>query len=90
MSGSDTGHQRVVIYWTLHNDKGGSLACELSRTERGLVMRCLDEARNVVLTERVSAAAAAVDVAGQWRARLLAKGDYFERPQPDASGPSRA
>ena len=81
MSGSDTGHQRVVVYWTLHNDTGGSLACELSRTDRGLVVRCLDDARAVALSERVATAALAVNVAAQWKARLLDKGDYFERPR---------
>jgi hypothetical protein len=81
MSGSDIGHQRVVVYWTLHNDMGGSLACELSRTDRGLVLRCLDDARKVALSERVATAAAAVTVAAQWKARLLDKGDYFERPR---------
>jgi hypothetical protein len=80
MSGSDIGHQRVVVYWTLHNDAGASLACELSRTDRGLVIRCLDDARKVALSERVASAAAAVTVAAQWKARLLDKGDYFERP----------
>ena len=82
MNESDAGHQRVVVYWTLHNDAGGSLACELSRTDRGLVIRCLDDARTVVLSERVATAAAAADVAAQWKARLLHKGDYFERPRP--------
>ena len=90
MSGSDNGHQRVVIYWTLHNDKGRTLACELSRTERGLVIRCLDEARTVALTERVATVAGAVDVAAEWKARLLDKGEYFERPRPEAPRPPRA
>jgi len=87
MSGSDIGHQRVVVYWTLHNDAGASLACELSRTDRGLVIRCLDDAREVALSERVATAAAATQIAEQWKARLLAKGDYFERPRP--AGPAR-
>jgi len=85
MSSSDTGHERVLIYWTLRNDKGGTLACELSRTERGLVVRCLDQARKIVLSERVAVAAAAGAVAAQWKARLLEKGDYFERPLPRVS-----
>ena len=86
MSGSDVGHQRVVVYWTLHNDAGASLACELSRTDRGLVIRCLDDARKVALSERVASAAAAVTVAAQWKARLLDKGDYFERPRASRRG----
>ena len=81
MSDSDNGHQRVVIYWTLHNERGGTLACELSRTERGLVVRCLDQARKVALSERVAAAGDAGEVAYRWKARLLEKGDYFERPR---------
>ena len=80
MTGSDAGHQRVVIYWTLHNDAGAELACELSRTDRGLVLRCLDQDRKVMLSDRVTTAAAAVDVAASWKARMLHKGDYFERP----------
>jgi len=85
MSSPDTGHQRVVIYWTLHNDAGDTIACELSRTERGLLVRCLDQARNIVLSERVAVAPAGGEVAAQWKARLLEKGDYFERPLPPAS-----
>jgi hypothetical protein len=81
MSESEAGHQRVVIYWTLHNDTGNTLACELSRTERGLVVRCLDQARRVMLSERVATAAAAAEIAGQWKARQVEKGDYFERPR---------
>ena len=89
MSASDTGHQGVVIYWTLHNGIGGTLACELSRTERGLVVRCLDQARNVVLSESVAAAAAGSEVAAEWKARMLEKGDYFERPRCVASADVR-
>jgi hypothetical protein len=81
MAASDTGHERLVIYWTLHNDTGGTLACELSRTGQGLVVRSLDGARNVVLSERVAAVAAGAKVASAWKARLLEKGDYFERPR---------
>ena len=80
MSAPDAGHDRLLIYWTLHNDNNGTLACELSRTKQGLVVRCLDDARTVVLSERVAAAVAAADVAAQWKARLVEKGDYFERP----------
>ena len=80
MGESDTGHERVLTYWTLHNAHGGTLSCELSGTERGLVVRCLDEVRNVVLGERVKKAAAAADLAAQWKAQLLEKRDYFERP----------
>ena len=83
MGGSDTGHQRVVIYWTLHNNAGNALACELSRTDRGLMVRCLDQARAVVLSERVTTVAAAVDVAAQWKTRVIDRGEYFERPRPD-------
>jgi hypothetical protein len=85
MSEPDAGHERVVIYWTLHNDTGGTLACELSRTERGLVLRCLDQARKVVLSERVATAADGGELAGQWKARLLEKRDYFERPRSGVS-----
>jgi hypothetical protein len=87
----DLGHQRIVIYWTLHSDTGHSLACELSRAERGLMVRCMDEGRKVILSERVGAAAAAGEIAAQWKMRLLQKGDYFERPrrvvQPSADAP---
>jgi hypothetical protein len=89
MSSSDSGHQRVVIYWTLRNDTGDTLACELSRTERGLLVRCLDQTRRIVLSERVAMAAAGGEVASQWKARLLEKGDYFEPPLPPASKPSK-
>lgn len=85
MGASDTGHQGVVIYWTLHNGRGGTLACELSRTPGGLVVRCLDQARNVLLSERVAAAAAGGEVAEQWKTRVLAKGDYFARPRSGVS-----
>lgn len=81
MAGSDVGHERLVIYWTLHNDSGGLLACELSRTSQGLVVRALDGTRRVVLTERVGVVAAAATVASEWKVRLLEKGDYFERPR---------
>jgi hypothetical protein len=79
MGEPDAGHQRVVIYWTLHSDTSGTLACELSRTQPGLVVRCLDQSRKVVLSERVAAAADAAAISAQWKARLLEKGDYFER-----------
>ena len=85
MSEYDKGHQRVVIYWTLHRESGATLACELSRTERGLVVRCLDQARKVALSERVAAAADAGEIASRWKARILEKGDYFERPRPGAA-----
>jgi len=84
MSASDTAHQGVVIYRTLHNDMGGTPVCELSRTERGMV-RCLDQAQNVVLSECVAAAAAGSEVAAEWKARMLEKGHYFERSRPVAS-----
>jgi hypothetical protein len=84
MGEPDAGHQRVVIYWTLHSDTSGTLACELSRTQPGLVVRCLDQSRKVVLSERVAAAADAAEIAAQWKARLLEKGDYFERHPPAA------
>ena len=82
MAASDHGHERVVIYWTLYNDAGGMLTCELSRTSHGLVVRSLDAVRNVVLSERVGAAAAGASVASEWKTRLIEKGDYFERPRP--------
>jgi len=82
MSESDAGHERVVIYWTLHSESKNTLACELSRTDRGLVLRCLDVTRKVVLSERVPTPAGAVEIAAQWKVRLLEKGDYFERPRP--------
>ena len=87
MGESDIGHERVVIYWALRNDSGGTLACELSRTERGLVVRCLDQSRKVVLAERVDVAAAGAEVAARWRARLLDKGEYSEQPRPDVPKP---
>ena len=80
MAASDNGHERLVIYWTLYNDAGGTLACELSRTSQGLVVRSLDGTRNVVLSERVGAVAAGASVASEWKARLIEKGDYFDRP----------
>ena len=81
MAASDTGHERLVIYWTLHNDAGATLACELSRTSQGLVVRCLDAMRNVVLSERVAVVAAGATVASAWKAQLLEKGEYVERPR---------
>lgn len=81
MAGSDAGHERLVIYWTLHAEAGATLACELSRTNQGLVIRALTGGRDVVLSERVSAVAAGAAVASEWKTRLLEKGDYFERPR---------
>ena len=86
MSASDVGHQRIVIYWTLYTDTGSPLACELSRTDRGLLLvRCLDDARKVLLSECVAAAANGAEVAARWKAQLLTRRDYFERPRPAAS-----
>jgi hypothetical protein len=80
MAESDTGHERVVIYWTLYTDTGGSLACELSRTARGLMVRCLDQQRNVLLSDRVAKAGDGAALAAQWKGHLLVKGEYFARP----------
>ena len=82
MAESDTGHEPLAIYWTLHRDAGPPVTCELSRTEHGLWVRCLDQPRNVLLTERVETAAAGLAVAAEWKARLLGLREYFERPRP--------
>ena len=74
MSASDTGHQGVVIYWTLHNGIGGTLACELSTHRARAGGAVPGPGSNVVLSESVAAAAAGSEVAAEWKARMLEKG----------------
>ena len=87
MAERDTEHQPVVIYWTLFSQTGRPLACELSRTDRGLWVRCLDQHRNVVRSERVGAAAGGLDLASEWKQRLLEQQQYVEHP-PRSTGSS--
>ena len=80
MADRDSEHQPVVIYWTLYSGTGKPLACELSRSPRGLWVRCFDQHRNVVLSERVGGAAAGLEVASAWKQRLLEQQQYGDHP----------
>lgn len=78
---------RIVVYWTLLNDQGHGLSCELCRTASGLEVRCIDATGAVVRTGPVAHVRDGSEVSSQWKNALLAKGDHFERLYPRRSSP---
>src|SRR5688572_21867493 len=76
---------RIVVYWTLFNEGGRFIACELCRTGIGLEVRCIRDGADVVRTGPVPTAADGATVAAQWKTSWLAKGHFVERPIPDVS-----
>ena len=80
MNSTGTGsHERIVVYWTLHDDQRHTLACELCRTAAGLEVRCIKNGNEVLRTGQVSTAGDGATVAAQWKASVLAKGDFYEQ-----------